>query len=187
MKKLVSVVLGLGVMVSVATASAMPSKEASARIKRAVDGIKPIAQSGVEVFKVKPGTVKEMLFAVGVKDGIVESKNDFNWVGSSDSAWEGDSLNWGTTTMKGAYNYLFKNDNVEDGLKQDDEDGKDTKEYMAKVKAAKEAFKLFLGTGVEFGVTPLGAVQCGFRYAGLAVIDMNSGTVYIFSIEGSGC
>lgn len=159
------------------SAFAMSEKQASQNIAEAVKGLKPLAGSGVKVVKVEAGlSVRDTLEAVSVKEGYTSEGEGISWVGKKDSAWEADSTNFGETDMKGAYAYIF----------QKEEDGSETAP-AAKVAAGKEAFKLLLGTGVKFGVAPLGAVQCGVTFAALAIIDPNTGKVYLFSKEGSGC
>lgn len=148
----------------------------SDRIFKAVKGVSFVAGSGVKTLKVKPArTVKEMLFALAIKEGYSSSAEDFNWVGTSTDAWEADSTNFGETDMKQAYAYIFERTDDEQAPK------------AADLKKAKEAFKLLLGTGVKFGVAPMGAVQCGVTLAALAIIDPITGKIYLFAKEGSGC
>ena len=168
-----------------ASAATKSAKQASKDIEAAVEAIKALAESGVDQYKVKPGSsVKEMLLELAIKEDYSTDENDFSWVGKSNSAWEGDSTNWGETTMKEAYSYIFSPIEENEG---GEENVEETAEYKETVKKGKEAFELLLGTGVMFGVAPLGAVQCGFRYAGLAIIDPHTGKIYIFAKEGSGC
>ncbi len=156
--------------------------ESSKRIAEAVEAFKPLAGSGVDVYEVKPGSAKQMLLALALKEQIVESAKDFELV-STKEAWQGDSGNWGLETMKGAFSYILSVD--QDALKE--MSSKDRAQLEKNLQAAKAAFPLLMNTGVQFGVVPLGAVQCGYRYAGLAILDTQYGKIYVFAKEPSGC
>jgi hypothetical protein len=156
--------------------------ESSKRIAEAVEAFKPLAASGVDVYEVKPGSAKQMLLALALKEQIIDSAKDFELV-STDKAWQGDSGNWGLETMKGAFSYILFVD--QETLKE--MSSKERAELEQNRKAAKAAFPLLMNTGVQFGVVPMGAVQCGYRYAALAILDTHSGKIYVFSKEPSGC
>lgn len=165
------VLLAFALTATYAQAERLTPQQASKQIAQAVEGIAYLAESGVEEYKTTPAdNVKQFLKNLALDEDIVDDEQDFDgrWQGFSSDAWEVDSTNWGEVTMKGAYSYIF-----------DPTDANLTK--------GKEAFKLFLNTGVQFGVAPLGAVQCGIRFAGLAILDPHTGKVYIFAKEGSGC
>lgn len=155
----------------------------SQRISQAVDAIAPLALTGVAVHKIsasKARTVKSALRELAIKADIYETENEWNWVGSDSSIWNIDESAFGQTTMKAAYSYI---------MSQTDEYASDEEvaEYKKNLPAARNGFKLFLGTGVLFGVVPMGAVQCGVQFPALAIIDPHTGNIYIFSREGSGC
>lgn len=179
--------LALSLVLNLNAASAL-ADDASKRIEKAVDIFAPLAQSGVTEHKVKKArTVKEMLYALAIKEGYSESEEDFSWVGKSGDAWEADSTNFGETTMKAAYDYITQlDDTYEEYLNEEGNEAEKAK-VLKQVKAAKDGFKLLLNTGVMFGVAPMGAVQCGVTFAALAIIDPKTGKIYLFAKEGSGC
>lgn len=160
-------------------------EDSSQIISEIVEAITPLARSGVDTYEVTPGSsVKEMLYALALKLDVVEDESDFNWVEglSDEAAWEPDSTNWGETTLEDAISYITTVDeDYEEGLNK-----KDKLKYKNNIKKAVEAVKLFEDTGVLFGVVPLGAAQGGVQLAALAIIDPSTGTIYVFSKEGSG-
>lgn len=188
MRLFTSAFLCFGMIASSAMADHVPAREASKKIGKAVDAISALAQSGVEEFKVKPkSTVKAMLFELALKTGYVSDESEFSWVGSSADAWEADSTNWGETTMKDAYSYIMDLEEYDrDELDQPGNEKKKEK-FESKVRNVKKAFELFMHTGVQFGIAPMGAVQCGVTFAALAIIDPHTGKIYVFKREGSGC
>ena len=65
LKSFISVFVGMGIICAAAMADQVPAKEASKRISAFIKVAAPLAQSGVEEFKVKPAkTVKAMLLAL---------------------------------------------------------------------------------------------------------------------------
>lgn len=187
MKLLASLLLSFSLMSSInASAATKSAKQASKDIEAAVEAVKALAESGVSKYKVKPGNnVKEMLLTLAIKEyEISEEEFEMNWKENSADAWETDSANWAESTMKEAYSYIFDPPEMNDG---EEVSAEETAKYKAAVKKGKEAFELLLNTGVMFGVAPLGAVQCGVRFAGLAIIDPHTGKIYVFAKEGSGC
>ena len=164
------------------------AQDASSKIAKAVKIFAPLAESGVANKKVKPASsVKEMLLALALKEKYVDNEEDFSWVGKSGSAWEADSTNWGETSMKGAYEYVTSLDSTRKEYLDEPGNEKEKAKVLKQIEAAKAAFKLLLNTGVEFGVAPIGAVQCGVTFAALAIIDPATGKIYLFAKEGSGC
>lgn len=167
-----------------AMAANMPAKEASKRIEQVVKIISPLAQSQVRGYKVKPdSSVRSALLELAMKEDYLDDAADFTWVGKSLAAWDADSGNWGEATMKDAYDYITY---------LDTDSARDLSEAEAakiegQIQKAKKSFKLLLNTGVRFGVVPMGAVQCGVTFAGLAIIDPHTGKVFVFAKEGSGC
>ncbi len=160
----------------------------SERIEKVVDSFSQFAQSGVHVYKVKPArTVKAMVLELAIQIGNAEDESDLGWVENENDAWEADSSNWAETEMKTAYEYMTTFD--EYYLEQLNEPGQEAEKarVMAEMKKAKEDFKLFLNSGVKFGVGPMGAVQCGVTFAALLIIDPATGKIYSFAKEGSGC
>jgi hypothetical protein len=158
------------------------ARESSQRIAEAVEAFKPLAGSGVEVYQVIPGSAKQMLLELALQEQIIDSAEDFELSSGSD-VWEADSLNWGLEMMKGAYSYITAVD--QDQLKE--MTPKERARLEQNLKAAKAAFPLLMNTGVQFGVVPMGAVQCGVRFQALAILDVKSGKIYVFAREGSGC
>lgn len=184
MKQLVLLTLSLFIFGSNAQADRLTPAKASKNIAAAVKAFEPLAGSGVEKFKIKPvKTIKEAMLALAFKAEYISEESEFNWIESGGDAWGADSMAFGQTTMKGAYNYIIKVDKeYVDGM-----DEKERTKYLANVEKAKEAFKLLLNTGVQFGLAPMGAIQCGVTFAALAIIDPNTGIIYVFAKEGSGC
>ena len=168
----------------------------SESIALAVAGISHLAESGVEEHSVTPAVlVKGAVPSTYVHDALEElayqvqltPEDSFPWVGNSPEAWDADSTNWGETNMKRAYSYIMMLDpELERNLQQPGME-KELKKMKAQLKKAHKAFQLFLGTGVQFGVVPLGAVQCGVQFAALAILDPHTGKIWVFSKEGSGC
>ena len=173
-------------MLSILSISMVAQAQVSEESKQIAKGVKLIklATQGFEVVKVKAGlNIKEALYQLSVKKEYDVSKEEFNsqWVGSSRDAWEADSTNYGSTTMREAYSYIRAFD--EDQFENEEEKAA----HIQAVKKALSGFKYLLNTGVQFGVAPMGAVQCGVRLAALTIYDPHSGYIYILSTEGSGC
>lgn len=188
MKKTLFSIFSLVLVGSVAIAATMPVKIASKNIQQAVKTFTPLAQSGVREFQVKPAkTVKEMLFALAMKELDVSNESEFSWKGLSHEAWTADEGNWGETTMASAYEYILTADDDYKKLLNEPGHEKEKAQFEKNIQNSKEAFKLLLHTGVMFGVVPKGAVQCGVTFAALAIIDAHTGKIYVFSKEGSGC
>ena len=178
---------GDGDIVCEETLSPLPAKptfettEQTMKVDAAIEMIRPLAGSGVSFEKVSPSEdVKTALLKLGVQVGYIESEEEMSWSGTSDDAWDGDSTNWGETTAAKAIEYI--------GGTYDDESG----QYKYQVGSenqivAQKAVELLQQTGVLFGVVPLGAIQCGFTYAALAIIEPSTGRIFIFSRESSGC
>ncbi len=160
------------------------SPDSSQKIAQAVKMMKGMALSGVSIHNVKPATsIKGWMYNLAVKEKHIDNPSDFNWVGENNEAWSADSMSWGSTNMKGAYAYVTE---FEDGY-LDALDQRDKAKAFLDQKRAKEAFKLLLKTGVLFGLAPMGAIQCGVTFAALAIVDPQSGKIYLFAKEGSGC
>lgn len=183
--------MACAVLAFAATVSAelLPVKEASKQIAQAVKDMQPLANSGVQTYKIKPTkNIKEAMKAIAADAQAIDAKEfEDYWVGSSNDAWGADTMSWGSATMKDAFDYVTTlEDNVADDLDQP-ENAKKKAKVEAQIEKAKAAFKLFLNTGVIFGVAPMGAVQCGVTFAALVIVDPYTGKVYVFSKEGSGC
>lgn len=171
-----------------ALADHVSSRQASKRIQEAVDAISPLAESGVRVVRIKPArTVRDALMAVALKEKYIEEEKEFIWAGRSSDAWGADTMSWGEATMKEAYSYMTELDDQRKEILDEKGNEKEKAKIERQVKKAKEAFELFMHTGVQFGLAPMGAVQCGVTFAALAIIDPHSGKVYLFSKEDSGC
>ncbi|MDZ4660615.1 MAG: hypothetical protein SGJ18_03235 [Pseudomonadota bacterium] len=161
---------------------------ATTDIAKAVKMFSPLAQSGVEKFKLKPAkSVRDMMLALAFKSKGIENESDFTWVGTSSEAWDADTSTWGEASMKEAYDYITEIDESYLEVLNEEGNEKEKAKVMSHVKKAKDHFKYLLNTGVKFGVAPMGAVQCGVTFAALAIIDPYTGTVYVFAKEGSGC
>ena len=178
MKNLMLALLCLGLS---ASADHVPPRTASARIREVVEAFKPFAWSGVSHYKVQAGlSVRETLKAVSEQ----EDSGRFSWATEDQDAWATDEDLWGWSNMKAARSYLTK---VDDAFFESIENPKKRKAMEAKFEKAKKTFSKLEHTGVLFGVAPLGAIQCGVRFAALAVIDPHTGNVWIVSMEASGC
>lgn len=163
-----------------ASAATLPPDLATTHIERAIQALQPLARSGISEFQIaRPErSVKKSLLALALQEQLADSEADFNWDESGKSAWYPDGNLWAQTDMANAYAYVL--------MLEEDEDM--TKQEAAREKAAaRQAFDLLQNTGVQFGVAPLGAVQCGVRFAGLAIVNPHNGKIYIFAREGSGC
>lgn len=163
-------------------------KDKADGIADAVRDISPLSE-GVEEFTIKPTrSVKEAMRQVFVNEKYDDGENfDDHWVGESASKWEGDTSNWGSATMKEAYDYVINFDFEEERFGNAEDSKEELRKIQPLIQKAKLGFKKMLGTGVMFGVAPMGAVQCGFTFPALAIVDPHSGKVYMLRMEGSGC
>lgn len=179
-----STFLFFSLLISIAAFGQTPAEKSKA-IADAYRAFAAIAE-GSSTFQVKP---TKSVYAALKEIAESEQVEDFaaDWVGESDQAWEADSTRWGSTTMKSAYGYIVGFDFIENRFAGSDNPQAELKKLMPKINKAKAAFKSLLGTGVMFGVGPLGAVQCGVRFASLLMIDPHTGKVYSIIMEGSGC
>jgi hypothetical protein len=161
---------------------------ASDKIEEAVNTLNPLAQSGIQVLKVNPTmSVKTALLELAFQTGYISEESEFSWQGTSPSAWEVDSSNWGEATFKDAYEYItYLDKDYVDYLNDAGNEVEKANVYKA-IETAKDTFKTLQETGVLFGVAPMGAVQCGVTFAALTIIDPVTGKIYIVSKEGSGC
>lgn len=185
MKLFLSVLSLVTVFSNAAFADRIAPAQASRQIKEAVEAFRPLAESGVDTYKVaKNLNIHDALEELAAKEsGDSAEEFEANWEGSSGEAWGGDSGAWGSETMSGAYRYITSVDkDYLEGLTR-----AQATRYRAKIATAKEKFSLLLHTGVLFGVGPLGAIQCGGRFASLLIYDPNSGKIYSVALEGSGC
>lgn len=169
-------------------AERMTPKEASKRIEAAANVFSEIAESGMTEYVVTPTkSVRAALLELALAQGMIDSKADFSWKGKSNEAWEADSTNWGETTMKDAYSYITEIDPDRERSLDDAGDTAGKAKLLGQIEDAKAAFKTLLHTGVQFGVVPMGAVQCGVTFAALAILDPYTGKIYTIAKEGSGC
>ncbi|AFY00902.1 hypothetical protein [Bdellovibrio bacteriovorus] len=139
-----------------------------------------------KVTKVQPNKdIKAMMIEYGIKEGALESAEDFNWV-DDNSAWEGDSTKWGRDTLEGAKSYVIAV--LEQRLEYSDNNSADKVTFADNYMKAQHAFSLLNEIkGIQYGVGPVGAVQCGGQYAALLIIDPITGTIYTIIMEASGC
>jgi hypothetical protein len=180
MKNLMFTLLCFGLS-SVAQADHVTPQVASARIKRVVEAFRPFAWSGVTHYKVKVGlSVRQTLEAIAKK----EDYDEFTWASNDLEAWEADSILWGWTNMRGARSYLT---NIDEAFWEVADEKGTRKKLEAQLEKAKLEFSKLDHTGVTFGIAPLGAVQCGVRFAALVIIDSKTGNAWVIAIEGSGC
>ena len=151
----------VGISCSLTVAAPVSAKTASARIKKAVNAMAPLAQSGVQEFKIKPTkSIKEAMLALALKSKSIDDESDFSWSGKDGDAWGADSSSWGETTMKGAYSYVTELDDAyAEELSQPGSEKEKAKVERQLEKAKEEAFKHLLNTGVMFGIAPMGAVR----------------------------
>lgn len=183
MKSLFSVIIGLSLMSFTAFAGEKESK----RIKFAVSLLTSISESS-DTYKVKPGTVKEMMYALALKEGRVESEKEFNdnWVGDSGDAWGADNMNWGSENAAGAKSYITSA--LEQALEDSEQTDADKIKFAEGMQKAKQAFGILRSIkSVVYGVAPMGAVQCGVTFSSLMIIDSETGEMYQIIMEGSGC
>lgn len=160
----------------------------SERIRLAAEILGGIAEES-QTFQVQPQQdPKAMLLEFALKEKLVESKEDFesNWVGDQDEAWGGDSMLWGVDDLLGAEDYVVRN--LEQRLEEGEQTDQDKIKYADAMLEAKRAISILRPIkSVRFGVIPTGAVQCGFTFASLLIIDMQSGEMHQIVMEGSGC
>lgn len=126
-------------------------------------------------FKVKPASPLEMIKEVAEQ----LQYEDFTY--DAESAIEGDSGAWGIIKMSQAIGWVS---GAEAFIY--DQDGNEIQNSVI-AKKASDLVKSLVGTGVVFGAGPFGAVQCGFTYPALIIMDTEAGVVYTFETEGSGC
>lgn len=150
----------------------------------AVDS-KKIAKVSVELakllpnsqkFKLKPASPLEMMKELAY--GPLEM-SDFQY--DAETATEGDSSAWGIIKMVTAVRWVEGSEYL-----NRDANGDEIKNSVKALKAA-ALVRSLVGTGVVFGAGPFGAVQCGFTYPALLIIDTEAGVIYTFETEGSGC
>lgn len=161
------------------------------RSKTIADAVKAFSAlaEGVQEFKIKPTkNIKEAMKQLALQERD-ESAEEFDesWTGEDSDAWGADSSAWGSASMKGAYNYIVKFNFMEERFQGFDDPENELRKLQPKLAAARAAFKNLLGTGVMFGIAPMGAIQCGVTFAALAVVDPYTGKVTLISMEGSGC
>ncbi len=160
----------------------------SRTIEQAVAQLSQIAQE-TRVTQVQPSTdVKGMVREFALAAGEVESAEEFeaSWQGDNAAAWQGDSTNWGSSDLKGASEYVLSV--LEQNLEYSEQTTEDKVAFSEAYLKAQNAFSLLRHIKtVKYGVGPVGAVQCGFQFAALLVIDSETGKVYTIIMEGSGC
>lgn len=129
--------------------------------------------------------IKAMMIEYGIKEGALESAEDFYWV-NDNSAWEGDSTKWGADTLEGAKSYVIGA--LEQRLEDSEKTSADKVAFSDNYMKAQHAFSLLNEIkGILYGVGPVGAVQCGGQFAALLIIDTKTGMIYTIIMEGSGC
>lgn len=160
----------------------------NAAFREAANLLSSIAEQSVS-FNVQSNVdVKSMISEAALAHYGVESKVEFeqSWVGSGSEAWQPDSSNWGAETFDGASGYVKTALADTLGAAGDEESAVDT--YNANLVKAKKAFQILRTLkNVQYGVGPVGAVQCGIRFAALLILDTDSGEVIEIVMEGSGC
>jgi hypothetical protein len=182
MKSIISIFIGVTLM----SFSAFSSEKDSKRIKFAVSLLSSISEGG-STFKVKPGTVKQMLLQLAMNEqGEDEKEFNDSWLGDNDDAWGADTSSWGSTDVVEGKSYVVS------ALEQALEDGEQTDANKIKfaegMQKAKQAFAILRSIKtVQYGLAPMGAVQCGVTFASLMIMDSETGEIYQIIMEGSGC
>lgn len=185
MKTLISSLVAL-LLCSPAFSAEETDAQKSKRIEAAVKVIKRLSQSD-KVYKVTPDqSIKDSLFEIAEQEQLDSEDFANSYTTDSTEVWEVDSLKWGSETMKGAYSYIFNFD-FNEVSHQDDDDQEDHAKIKELIDDAKLAFKDLVNSGVQFGVGPTGAVQCGVRFQALYIINKYNGKVHEIVLEGSGC
>ena len=185
MKSLLSIALVALSLVAVTSANA--GEKQSSRIKYAVSLLSKISEGGSN-YKVKPGSVKEMMKSLALSEGSVESVKEFEdaWVGDSSDAWGADNMNWGTDTSSGASSYVLNS--LAERLDSGENTDADKIKFADDPKLARQAFAILRSIKqVAYGVAPMGAVQCGVTFSSLMILDTETGEIYQVIMEGSGC
>lgn len=183
MKSILSIILNLTLFSTISFAAGKDSEG----IKSAFTILQKIANS-TNNYKVKPGTEKEMLMRLALKEKYSESVEEFNesWVGDKNSAWEADSSSWGSTNVEAAYSYVTTV--LDDYLDRSNRKDADKIKFANKMRDANRAFAILRAIKtVRYGVAPLGAVQCGVTFAALMILDTETGDIYQIDMEDSGC
>lgn len=170
------------------TSSFAKSDYNSRTIEHAVAQLSQIAKES-HVTQVQPSAdVKAMVREFALAAGQIESEENFeaSWQGNSAAAWQGDSTNWGSSDLKGASEYVISV--LEQNLEDSEQTTEDKLAFADAYLKAQNAFSLLRHIKtVKYGVGPVGAVQCGFQFAALLVIDSETGKVYTIIMEDSGC
>jgi hypothetical protein len=127
-------------------------------------------------YRVKAASPLEMMKAFA-KDEL--NYDDFFY--DVATATEGDSSAWGIIKMGSVLGWLYSAE-----IFTVNEEGNEI-QHSPKAKKAVDLVKSLNGSGVVFGAGPFGAVQCGFTYPALMIIDTAAGVIYTFETERSGC
>jgi hypothetical protein len=97
--------------------------------------------------------------------------DDFNY--NPQDAINPDSTAWGIIKMSQAIKWVANAELLENNSSEGQK--------------AANLIKSLYGTGVVFGASPTGAVQCGVTFAALLLIDTAKGVIHSFDTEDSGC
>lgn len=165
--------------------SSFAAKKPESALSKAMGSLGAIAVGGVQEYKIKPGNdLKTSLMTLAIQEGYVEDAAEFadQWTDNENDAWEADSLNWGATDLEGGKSY------VESVLADQQDYAPNKEEYKSSLKIAQKAFEqLKRLPHLQYGVVPMGAVQCGVTFPSLMVIDAKTGEALNLVMEGAGC
>lgn len=185
MKKLIYSVLLIS-MISTSATAATGTAERKSRISNAADWLTDVAES-VSPLQLTPGEIKLAMHDLAVKEqGMSEEEFEENWLADDSDAWAADSGAWGFDTAAGARAYIegVLHENLDQGEKTDEEKIK----YADAMISVERAFSLIgYDKTIQYGVAPMGAVQCGVTFAELIIVDTKTGEAYEVVMEGSGC
>lgn len=175
------------IFISALQSSAAQAQTVSERIAKAAEFLAETASASTS-YQVKPGSPKDMIKELAMKESSYESEEDFedNWVTNPNEAWEADSSNWAEESFSGARSYVSSA--IDEAYDQSDKTNEDKINYAEKREMMRRGFTILRSIpSVRFGVAPLGAIQCGVTFGALLILDTASGKIHQISMEGSGC
>jgi hypothetical protein len=148
----------------------------SAKIKATFTKLAKLAESS-EAHATRASRPRDMLRELHLR--IDNDPESFTFRNFGDGYPGADELKWGIATMRSAIDFVRNSY----GLGEDHE-GRRTPDRAEK---AADLVKELVGTGVVFGYSPNGAVQCGVTLPSLLLIDTARRKVYQLTFDGSGC
>ncbi len=183
MKRLISAILLISFLTTQAEAQVA---ERESRISRAATLLSDVAES-VSPVKLSPNEVKEaMKELAGERHALSAEEFEENWVGNDSDVWGADTASWGFDTAAGAQGYIEAA--IKENFIQSEQTDQDKIKYADAMMKVDRAFSLLPPSKhIQYGVAPLGAVQCGVTFAELVILDTRTGEAYEVVMEGSGC